>query len=141
MHFEGANILPQTTIKWKDCQIDHRQRFYFPGISLGVTHSPKIEKSVFPPKKWGEKQLFFIFSIQFVSHSLKFFETLYFLKENPVWLVFFRRLLAGFLFCFFPWKSLLSLTHSFEKAVFFSRPPDKKRVFHSLTRFCRKNPK
>ena len=36
--------------------------FLFPGISLGVTHSLKIDKSVFFSEKVEKKQMFFIFS-------------------------------------------------------------------------------
>ena len=119
--------------------------FFFPGISLGVTHSLKFWKSVFFfPKNWKKKNKCFLFfprNSLWATHS-KIFETLYFyLGKSCLACFFFRPFLAWFLFFFFPWKSLHSLTHSFEKAVFFFRARKKKRVFYSLTRFLPKNPK
>ena len=60
------------------------------GISLGVTHSPKSEKSVwfvfFFTIKWKQRSVFFPRKSSCTTHSI-FFEILYFSQSNHVWLV------------------------------------------------------
>ena len=121
--------------------------FFFPGNSLGVTHSLKFWKSVFFffPKNWKKKNkcfLFFSRNSLGATHS-KIFETLYFYIGKSRLACFFFPTIFGMIFVFFfPRKSLPSLTHSIEKRVFFFRVPEKKNGFfpHSLD-FRRNIPK
>ena len=64
---------------------------FFPGISLGVTHSPEIKKSVFSEKVENKKNKCFLFFPGIVCEPLtqNFLRRCIFLKENHVRLVFF----------------------------------------------------
>ena len=124
---------------------NQRYRFFFPGKSLGVTHSVKIEKSVFFFRKSGKKKTTFFFSQEkFMSHSLKcFWVPDFFFKEKLAWLVF-SFFPANFWldFCFFfSWKSL-QITHSLThlKLLGFFPAPEKKTGLLLTHSIFAKNP-
>ena len=77
-----------------------------------------------------------------MSHSLKNFRDPLFLFRKIMFGLFFFFALFRHDFCFFfPWKSLHSLTHSFEKAVFFSGPGKKTGFLLTHSIFAEKSQK
>ena len=90
--------------------------FFFPGISLGVTHSLKFSKSVFFSEKLEKKkQVFFIFSQeQFRSHSLKKFRDPLFLYRKITQACFFFPTIFGMIFVLFFSSEKFTFTHSLD---------------------------
>ena len=118
--------------------------FLFPGISLGVTHSLKIDKSVFFSEKVEKKNKCFLFfprNSLWATHS-KFFEAPIFLKKKFMFSLFFFSAHFWQDFCFFFFLEKFTFTHSLDwKTRFFFRDRKKNGFFtHSLD-FCRKIPK
>ena len=120
--------------------LGQRYGFFFPGISLGVTHSLKFEKSVFFSEKVEKKNKCFFFPRNSLWAKNRFFWAVQsFLKRKIIWACFFFSLI--FLFFYFSLEKF-NFTHSliWKSCFFFFRPPEEKRVFHSLSRFLPKNP-
>ena len=123
--------------------------FFFPGISLGVTHSLKFWKSVFfffrkIGKKKNKRFLFFPRNSLWATHS-KIFETLYFyIGKSCLACFFFFPAIFGmiFVFFFFLGKVYLHSLTRLKNVFFFSGYRKKKNGFftHSLD-FRRNIPK
>lgn len=121
-----------------------RQRFcfFYPHVSRDKFkgHSlTQILKKCFFFRKIGKKnKCFFSRNSLLLAKNSIFWVVQSFLKRKIISAFFFRPL---FCFFIFPWKSLISLTHSFEKVVFFPAPGKKNGFFTLSLDFCRKTQK